>query len=295
MNNITIFNFNQNQVRTQTINGEPWFCLVDACAALEIKRSKDSVRQLSSKGAVKNRILTNGGYQETYFINEPNLYRLIFRSNKPQAQAFADWVYSEVLPSIRKTGGYGSLDVQTLAKAVAAELQKPISDTKLLPSAKVEYPEWMFDFVNQHIKRTDEVTSRAEVYQMFDLFCFTNGHATPSANRLGRFLHYLGFKDTATRRGEKAYYLSLKAYDNTVYRYHYRRCKGYEGAGVYRCQNGESYRVIESLDAKEPTLYYAWFNPRINQAESFSRPSPKAAFESTITDKLVGVYTEVAE
>lgn len=52
-------------------------------------------------------IPTKSGNQNITFINEPNLYRLIFRSNKPQAQAFADWVYSEVLPSIRKTGGYG--------------------------------------------------------------------------------------------------------------------------------------------------------------------------------------------
>lgn len=105
-NEISIFNFNENQVRTQLIHGEPWFCLSDCCGALEIKSSKDVVRQLPHKGAVLTRLLTKGGIQETYFINEPNLYRLVFRSRKPQAQAFADWVYSEVLPTIRKTGSY---------------------------------------------------------------------------------------------------------------------------------------------------------------------------------------------
>lgn len=102
MNNITVFNFNQNQVRTQTLDGEPWFCLVDVCAALELKNSRMAT---SVKGVKSFYTLTAKGQQNINFINEPNLYRLIFRSNKPQAQAFADWVYSEVLPSIRKTGG----------------------------------------------------------------------------------------------------------------------------------------------------------------------------------------------
>lgn len=106
-NQIAIFNFKDNQVRTEVKDGEPWFCLADCCDALKIKSSKDVVRQLPHKGAVLTRLLTKGGVQDAYFINEPNLYRLIFRSRKPQAQAFADWVYSEVLPSIRKTGGYG--------------------------------------------------------------------------------------------------------------------------------------------------------------------------------------------
>ncbi len=106
MSNLVTFNFKDNQVRTTTIDGEAWFCLLDCRAALGIKGSLKKV-SLSEKGVRKTYTLTNGGKQEVNYINEPNLYRLIFRSNKPQAQAFADWVYSEVLPSIRKTGGYG--------------------------------------------------------------------------------------------------------------------------------------------------------------------------------------------
>ena len=108
INSISIYNFNQNQIRTTTIDGEPWFCLLDCANALGIKNATTSVK-LSDKGVGKTYLLTNGGKQEIKIINEPNLYRLIFRSNKPQAQAFADWVYSEVLPSIRKTGGYGTI------------------------------------------------------------------------------------------------------------------------------------------------------------------------------------------
>lgn len=105
-NSISIYNFNQNQVRTTQIDNEPWFCLADCSAALSIRQIKTD--RLPVKGVTICHTLTNGGKQELTFINEPNLYRLIFRSNKPQAQAFADWVYSEVLPAIRKTGAYGT-------------------------------------------------------------------------------------------------------------------------------------------------------------------------------------------
>lgn len=105
-NNLTTFNFNNKNVRTQMIDGQPYFCLSDACNVLELARGYRSQARLDEKGVHKTYTLTKGGNQELLFINEPNLYRLIFRSNKPQAQAFADWVYNDVLPSIRKTGAY---------------------------------------------------------------------------------------------------------------------------------------------------------------------------------------------
>ena len=120
-NAISVFKFNQNQIRTQVINGEPWFCLIDCRNALGIKGSLKKV-SLSEKGVTICHTLTKGGKQELNFINEPNLYRLIFRSNKPQAQAFADWVYSEVLPSIRKTGAYAAAPQQNSWEVSDADL-----------------------------------------------------------------------------------------------------------------------------------------------------------------------------
>ena len=108
-NSISIYNFNQNQVRTTQIDNQPYFNLNDCCEALGIARGYKSAVRLSADGARETSLIDNLGRQQVAkFINEPNLYRLIFRSNKPQAQAFADWVYNEVLPSIRKTGGYGT-------------------------------------------------------------------------------------------------------------------------------------------------------------------------------------------
>ena len=132
MKNLITYNFKQNQIRTQMIEGNPWFCLVDCCKALEIKQNRDTATRLSSKGVGKTDILTNGGKQQITIINEPNLYRLIFRSNKPQAQAFADWVYSEVLPSIRKTGAYVSPAQQELGLVPVREY------TRRLPSKPKE-------------------------------------------------------------------------------------------------------------------------------------------------------------
>lgn len=122
--NPSIFNFNDHGVRVvYGVNGEPLFCLPDVCKVMHISRSSDLVQV--SKGFVKNetpkrqgalnptgvhkvRISTNGGMQELAFINEENLYRVIFRSNKPEALNFQNWVFSEVLPTIRKTGSYSA-------------------------------------------------------------------------------------------------------------------------------------------------------------------------------------------
>lgn len=110
---VSVFQFQPSfDIRVQVINNEPWFCLTDVCAVLDIQNSRDMVaKQLDSKGVDKIYTPTNGGNQQLTYVNEPNLYRVIFRSNKPEAKNFQDWVFNEVLPTIRKTGSY------TIAKA----------------------------------------------------------------------------------------------------------------------------------------------------------------------------------
>jgi prophage antirepressor-like protein len=103
---LTIFEFHGASVRTLMIKGEPWFVAGDVCAILEIERARDAVRSLPQKGAATTSILTDGGIQKVKIVNEANLYRLIFRSRKPEAEKFTDWVTGEVLPQIRKTGRY---------------------------------------------------------------------------------------------------------------------------------------------------------------------------------------------
>lgn len=107
MEEIKIFeNAQFGQIRTAvTENGEPLFCLADLCKILDLQTNKVKLR-LSSKGWNTIPSPTNGGVQQLTFITEPNLYKCIFQSRKEEAEQFQDWVCGEVLPSIRKSGGY---------------------------------------------------------------------------------------------------------------------------------------------------------------------------------------------
>lgn len=110
MNEVQIFNFKENSVRTQYASDEVWFCLKDVCKILEIKNSNDVVSRINPKGVASIYTLTNGGNQKLTYINESNLYKVIFQSRKPQAEEFTEWVTGEVLPTIRKTGSYSLKD-----------------------------------------------------------------------------------------------------------------------------------------------------------------------------------------
>ncbi len=95
------------KIRTLTIDGEPWFVAVDVCNALEIINSRDAVARLDDdeKNTV---VLTDGirGNPQKIIVNEPGLYTLILGSRKPEAKAFKRWITHEVIPAIRKYGGY---------------------------------------------------------------------------------------------------------------------------------------------------------------------------------------------
>lgn len=107
MNALSIFTFQAEQsVRTQTINGEPWFCLKDVADILEIQNHKDLVSKLKEAGVEKIYLRSGGQNRHLTFINEFNLYRVIFRSNKAEAVKFQDWIFEEVIPQIRRTGRY---------------------------------------------------------------------------------------------------------------------------------------------------------------------------------------------
>ena len=139
-NEISIFNFKSTPVRTSTQDGEVWFCLVDVFDSLNLKRGSRVIDRLSEKGVRKTYTLTKGGKQETIFINESNLYKLIFKSNKPAAIQFGDWVTGEVLPTIRKTGGYGAVDMKAIGGMVKRCVNKALSDflSNELPIAEDE-------------------------------------------------------------------------------------------------------------------------------------------------------------
>lgn len=125
MNELKIFeNPAFGKVRVVERGGEPWFVGKDVAAALGYSQTTKAVREHvkdSHKGV--SEIDTPGGKQQLTVIDEAGLYSLVMRSKLPQAEEFQEWVTAEVLPAIRKTGGYiaGSekmSDAELMAKAV---------------------------------------------------------------------------------------------------------------------------------------------------------------------------------
>lgn len=112
------------QMRVQSNDrGQAWFCLSDVCQLLGLGNPSQTKTRLKAEGIITNYTPTKSGTQQMLFIDEPNLYRCIFQSRKKEAEAFQDWVVEEVLPAIRKTGGYipaneGESEADIMAKAL---------------------------------------------------------------------------------------------------------------------------------------------------------------------------------
>lgn len=108
MNEIKIFeNVEFGQIRTVEIDGEPWLVGKDVAEALGYKDTSDALKKhVDADDKLTRRFADSGQNREMYIINESGLYALIFGSKLPTAKKFKHWVTSEVLPSIRKTGGY---------------------------------------------------------------------------------------------------------------------------------------------------------------------------------------------
>lgn len=106
MNELQIFeNEEFGKVRTIELDGKPYFGAGDVAKALGYSNTHDAISR-HCKGVVKHDIPTNSGVQTINFIPEGDIYRLIVRSQLPSAEKFEEWVFDEVIPSIRKTGGY---------------------------------------------------------------------------------------------------------------------------------------------------------------------------------------------
>lgn len=113
----TTFNNKEfGSVRMIEDQGRLLFCGIDVAAALGYSNPRDALRR-HCKGVVKHDTLTAGGLQSLSFIPEGDVYRLIVHSRLPGAERFEKWVFEEVLPAIRKTGGY--MTSSLLEQAVA--------------------------------------------------------------------------------------------------------------------------------------------------------------------------------
>lgn len=151
MTQVSVFNFNQNEVRTVVRDdGEIWFVASDVCKALEISNTSDALRRLDVDEvtivSIEGRTPTGGVVKKpTNAVNESGLYSLVLGSRKPEAKQFKKWVTSEVLPSIRKNGGYivgQEVDSPEILMAKALQVANNILESKTkeleAATAKVE-------------------------------------------------------------------------------------------------------------------------------------------------------------
>lgn len=108
MNELKIFeNAEFGEIRTVSVDGEPWFVGRDVAEALGYKDTNQAIRKNVDEDDKLTRLVDGGGQKrEAIIVNESGLYSLIFSSKMESAKRFKHWVTSEVLPSIRKTGAY---------------------------------------------------------------------------------------------------------------------------------------------------------------------------------------------
>mgnify|MGYP004493164665 CR=1 FL=1 len=143
MNELQIFNSPEfGDIRTVEIDGKPYFVANDVAKSLGYKRPADAVTA-HCKGSVKHRYLTEGGKQEVKVIPEGDVYRLISRSKLPSAEKFERWVFDEVIPSIRKNGGYilgqeTLSDEELMAKAILVAQKKIAERDKIIEKQRLK-------------------------------------------------------------------------------------------------------------------------------------------------------------
>lgn len=131
MNEMQVFqNSEFGELGVLEIEGKPYFPAKAAAKILGYKDTTNAIKQ-HCKGVVKHHLPTKGGVQTLNFIPEGDLYRLITHSKLPAAERFEKWVFDEVLPTIRRTGGYGQVDVTAIimqtATAVCVEMVKQLT------------------------------------------------------------------------------------------------------------------------------------------------------------------------
>lgn len=144
------FDFNGSEVRIVTRDGEPWFVAADVCRILEIANNRDAVTSLEDdeKGVAITDTL--GGSQKVQIISESGLFALIFKSRKAEAVKFRKWVTSEVLPQIRKTGGYNL--PKTFPEALRLLADASEENDRLRLTVQEQAP--AVEFVQKYVKAT---------------------------------------------------------------------------------------------------------------------------------------------
>lgn len=217
MNELQIFSSPEfGQVRTVSIDGEPWFVAADVCRAIEIANSRDAVAKLDDDEKGVGSTDTLGGKQKMQIVNEPGLYSLVLGSRKPEAKAFKRWITHEVLPAIRKTGSYS---VKQKAQAEQDKTKEMRAEAMLRNSISKQAKMMMEIAKMSHIKAYQDVMmakagnilagenilpmpkSGRERHSL-GWFCEQIGKPKTWANQLGKILKIKGITKCPGENGE---------------------------------------------------------------------------------------------
>ena len=189
MNELMIFNNPEfGEIRTVEINGEPWLVGKDVAQALGYKDTVNALKAHVDEEDKKGgwRITTPSGEQEMTIINESGLYSLVLSSKLPGAKKFRRWVTSEVLPSIRKTGGYNlPKDYPSALRALADAEEKRF--TLLAENERQRQVIADFEPIRQYVDTILESTGTMATTQIAADYGM-------SAKRLNKILHEEGIQ-----------------------------------------------------------------------------------------------------
>lgn len=166
MKELKIFeNAQFGQIRTSiTESGEPLFCLADLCKAINVANHRNVAKRIEQDGVRRMDIIDSmGRNQQVLFVTEPGMYEVLLRSDSEKARPFRKWVCGEVLPSIRKSGGYmvakaDETPEQIMARALM--VAKDTIDRQQAALAKAESKALLLQSQNQALSEMNEAKSR---------------------------------------------------------------------------------------------------------------------------------------
>ncbi|MFA5018435.1 MAG: BRO family protein [Methylobacter sp.] len=167
------FQFVDLDIRTATDeHSEVWFCAKDVCEALDTKWSSHTLENMPENWFMVINLITIKGEQDAYFINEAGLYHPIFRSNKPKAKEFANWVCETVLPEIRKTGFFGTLSIKdqiNISKQIESISLQIVNNKNAFRRKLLQDPlRRLCNIVNQPVPPDDWIAKDCNQVDLFD-------------------------------------------------------------------------------------------------------------------------------
>lgn len=213
MDNVQVFAFHNHEVRTVEQDNDVWFCLKDVCNILDIKNHKDVTSRLNKDGVDSTYLIDRlGRQQKATFINESNLYKVIFQSRKEEAEQFTEYVTGTILPTIRKHGVY--MTEQLLEQALtnpdflirlATELKQEqtkrkeleLQNSKLLVDNQIMQPkaEYFDELVDRHLLTNIRDTAKKLFIKERDFVKFLMEKKYLYRNNQGKLLPYADKND----------------------------------------------------------------------------------------------------